>query len=526
MSMLHDHLQIENLLKQSNIHRQLTVPQLVETALNRHEGTLTSDGAFRAVTGDYTGRSPKDRFIVDEDSITNEIDWGAVNQPIPPDIFDRLEQKVMAYLAEQPAVFYRKAFAGADSRWRLPVDIINEYAWHQLFAHQLFLRPEEIEGEAALDPFTILSAPGFKADPERDGTRSEAFVIISFEKRTILIGGTAYAGEMKKAIFSIMNYLLPSMDVLPMHCSANADKDGNTALFFGLSGTGKTTLSATDDRMLIGDDEHGWSKDGVFNFEGGCYAKCIGLHPDKEPEIFHAVRFGTVLENVKLKENRTPDYESASLTENTRAAYPLTAVPSAKLPSTAGHPEVILFLTADATGVLPPISRLNRSQAMYHFLSGYTSKLAGTERGVTEPQPVFSPCFGAPFLPRDPSIYAKMLGEKIDQHEAEVYLVNTGWTGGAYGTGSRMDLRFTRAMVRAAINGDLKHTSSITDAAFGLEIPATCPNVPPEVLQPRLMWDNISEYEAAASALADKFHANFTRFKNVTSEILRGGPVL
>ncbi len=526
MSMIHDHLQIDQLLKQSTVSRQLTVPELVETAVRREEGVLTSDGAFRATTGAYTGRSPKDRFIVEESSVKENVEWGAVNQPITTEIFESLEQKVLQYLSGRNQIFSRRAYAGADSRWRLPVDIINEFAWHQLFAHQLFLRPEEIEGEAEMKPFTIISAPGFKAVPEEDGTRSEAFVIISFEKRTVLIGGTAYAGEMKKSIFSIMNYLLPEQHVLPMHCSANVSDEGDSALFFGLSGTGKTTLSASDDRHLIGDDEHGWSKDGIFNFEGGCYAKGIGLTQEKEPEIFQAIKFGTVLENVALYEDRSPDYESDFFTENTRAAYPLTYIPSAALPSTAGHPQVILFLTADATGVLPPISRLNRSQAMYHFLSGYTSKLAGTERGITEPTPVFSPCFGAPFLPRDASVYAEMLGKKMEEHDTDVYLVNTGWTGGAYGVGKRMDLRFTRAMVKAALNGDLAHTSTITDEAFGLQIPASCPDVPPEVLQPRLMWDRVDDYEAAAKVLAAKFHTNFTRFKNVTEDILRGGPVL
>lgn len=525
MSMIYDDLRLASILKQRSVRKQLSAAALVETAVKKEEGQLSSAGAFRALTGEFTGRSPKDRFIVQEEA-SSDVDWNEINRPVTPEVFEKLEQKVLAYLAELPELYVREAAAGADEKARLPITVVNELSWHQLFAMQLFLRPEELDGEAALEPFTILSAPGFQADPAVDGTDSEVFVMISFSRRKILIGGTAYAGEMKKSIFSVMNYLLPDLDVLPMHCSANAGHDDKTALFFGLSGTGKTTLSASPDRLLIGDDEHGWSDSGIFNIEGGCYAKCIGLEQDKEPEIYQAVTFGSVLENVVLQEDRSPDFHDGSLTENTRAAYPLTAVPSAKLPSTGGHPDVILFLTADATGVLPPISRLTPQQAMYHFLSGYTSKLAGTERGVTVPQPVFSPCFGAPFLPRQAASYAEMLGERMKQHQTDVYLVNTGWTGGPCGTGRRMDLKFTRAMVDAAVKGDLARTAVITDPVFGLDVPASCPGVPSEVLQPRLVWDSLDEYEQAAVDLANQFKSNFTRFSSVTADILRGGPVV
>ena len=448
---------LKDLLLGDNVNVQLSVPQLVEISISRGEALLTADGAVVAQTGKYTGRSPDDRFIVEEESSKDNIDWGNVNRPISSEVFNSLYNKVMDHLKTKDELYVFKGFAGADPASRLSIQVVNEFAWHNLFVHQLFIRPSEEELNEHEAQFTIVSAPSFKANPTIDGTNSEAFVIVSMEKRIILIGGTEYAGEMKKSIFSIMNYLLPEKGILPMHCSANVGTDGDVALFFGLSGTGKTTLSADADRKLVGDDEHGWSDNGVFNIEGGCYAKCINLSAEKEPEIFGAIRFGSVLENVAINpETRIPDYDDGSLTENTRAAYPIQAIDNIVDPSVAGHPKTIVFLTADAFGVLPPISILTKEQAMYHFLSGFTSKLAGTERGITSPEATFSTCFGSPFLPLHATVYAEMLGKKIDEHDAQVFLVNTGWTGGEYGVGHRMDLKYTRTMVRAALEGKLK----------------------------------------------------------------------
>ncbi|PAQ14551.1 phosphoenolpyruvate carboxykinase (ATP) [Bacillus sp. FJAT-42315] len=517
---------IVELLNGSNITMQPSVPTLVEKVLTRKEGVLTASGAVRAETGKYTGRSPKDKFIVEEASVKDKIDWGSVNQPISEEVFDQLYTKVIDYLKQKDELFVFKGFAGADTTHRLPIQVINEYAWHNLFAHQLFIRPtaEELKDHQA--GFTIVSAPNFKADPAVDGTKSETFIIVSFERRIVLIGGTEYAGEMKKSIFSIMNYLLPENDVFPMHCSANVGYEGDVALFFGLSGTGKTTLSADPNRRLIGDDEHGWSANGVFNVEGGCYAKCIGLSREKEPQIFDAIRFGSVLENVVLDEDtRLPDYDDNSLTENTRAAYPLQAIDNIVDPSVAGHPNTIIFLTADAFGVLPPISKLTKEQAMYHFLSGYTSKLAGTERGITSPEATFSTCFGSPFLPLEATRYAEMLGEKIDEHNAQVFLVNTGWTGGEYGVGSRMKLAYTRAMVQAALEGELNNVETYTTKTFGLQIPLHVPGVPDDVLIPRKAWADQEAFMKKAAELAGKFRENFKKFSNVPSEIAElGGP--
>jgi phosphoenolpyruvate carboxykinase (ATP) len=518
--------ELTELLNGQNIKNQLSVSQLVEKVLHRNEGVLTSSGAVRAETGKYTGRSPRDKFIVEEPSTKDKIDWGAVNQPISAESFDKLYHKVLAYLKEKEEVFVFNGFAGADPKHRLPIQVINEFAWHNLFAHQLFIRPGTEELISHKSEFTIVSAPNFKADPEVDGTNSETFIIVSFEKRIVLIGGTEYAGEMKKSIFSVMNYMLPESDILSMHCSANVGREGDVALFFGLSGTGKTTLSADPNRRLIGDDEHGWSPNGVFNIEGGCYAKCIGLTRDKEPQIFDAIRFGSVLENVVLDEDsRIPDYEDNSLTENTRAAYPLQAMENIVEPSVAGHPNTIVFLTADAFGVLPPISKLTKEQAMYHFLSGYTSKLAGTERGITSPQATFSTCFGSPFLPLAATRYAEMLGKKIDEHNSEVYLVNTGWTGGEYGVGNRMKLSYTRAMVQAALEGELTNVETETDEIFGLNIPVHVPGVPDEVLQPVKTWSDEKAYKVKATELARQFNDNFKKFTNVPGEIeAKGGP--
>ncbi|MED1203113.1 phosphoenolpyruvate carboxykinase (ATP) [Heyndrickxia acidicola] len=519
--------EISELLNGPNVYTQLSVPQLVERVLSRKEAILTSTGAVCAETGKYTGRSPKDKYIVEEDATKDKIDWGTVNQPISSEVFDRLYHKMVSFLQNKEEVFVFKGFAGADRSYRLPIQVINEYAWHNLFAHQLFIRPTEEELPFHQAEFTILSAPTFKAVPEVDGTKSETFIIISFERRIILIGGTEYAGEMKKGIFSIMNYLLPEKGSLPMHCSANVGPEGDVALFFGLSGTGKTTLSADPNRKLIGDDEHGWSPNGVFNIEGGCYAKCIDLSREKEPQIYDAIRFGSVLENVVVhQDTRVPDYSDQSLTENTRAAYPLQAIDNIIDPSVAGHPNTIIFLTADASGVLPPISKLTKEQAMYHFLSGYTSKLAGTERGITSPQATFSACFGSPFLPLEPTVYAELLGKKIEEHGVQVFLVNTGWTGGEYGVGSRMKLSYTRAMVHAALEGELNHVETVKDEIFGLHIPVQVPGVPDDVLMPNKTWESQEDYQAKARELVQKFNDNFRKFDHVSKDIIELGAPL
>lgn len=516
----------EQFTDHKNVHKNLSVPLLVEKILARKEGVLTATGAVRATTGKYTGRSPQDRFIVRDEITENTVDWGAVNQPIDEASFDKLYNKVVQHLKAKNELFSFRGFAGADPKYRLSVEVINEYAWHNLFTRQLFIVPTQEELAQHEPQFTVLSAPTCKADPEVDGTRSETFIVISFKKRVVLIGGTEYAGEIKKSIFSVMNYLLPQLDILSMHCSANVGKEGDVALFFGLSGTGKTTLSADPYRKLIGDDEHGWSPNGVFNIEGGCYAKCVGLTREKEPQIYDAIRFGSVLENVILDdETREPDYDDTSLTENTRAAYPLENIDNIVQPSVAGHPNTIIFLTADASGTLPPISKLTKEQAMYHFLSGYTSKLAGTERGVTEPEATFSACFGSPFLPLSPDKYAQMLGEKIDQFNANVFLVNTGWTGGPYGVGERIKLSYTRAMIHAALEGELNKVETIQDEIFGLNIPAHVPGVPDEVLIPRNTWADKAAYDKQAKALAKEFHKNFEKFTNASDEIRQAGPL-
>jgi phosphoenolpyruvate carboxykinase (ATP) len=505
---------------------QISAAQLVEEALARGEGELSEEGAFVVRTGKYTGRSPGDKFIVDDDQTHDLVDWGKVNQPFSPDAFARLQERVDSYLSERKTYVF-DGFAGADPTYRRHVRVISEYAWHSLFARQLFIRPEPGQDVSGEPDFTIIDAAEFKADPAGDGTKTETFIIADFTRRIVLIGGTEYAGEIKKSVFTIMNYLLPGQDVFPMHCSASTDPRGASALFFGLSGTGKTTLSADPKRDLIGDDEHGWSDRGIFNFEGGCYAKCINLSEAKEPQIWSAIRFGAVLENVVLDPlTRRPRYDDGSLTENTRAAYPVDFIPGALVPSVGGHPDTVIFLTADAFGVLPPISRLTSAQAMYHFLSGYTSKLAGTERGVTEPQTTFSTCFAQPFLPLHPEVYAKMLGERLEKHKAACYLVNTGWSGGPYGVGHRIRLELTRAMVAAAINGILKNVPSVPDPTFGVLVPRECPGVPPTLLQPRATWPDGGAYDRQAHDLASRFAANFTRFAGVSDEIKAAGPAL
>lgn len=508
----------------STVHVNLPVPKLIEAAIRRGEGRLSSTGGLLVSTGQYTGRSPKDRFIVKDASVVDHVAWGSVNQPIAPERFDELYQRALAYAAGKE-LFIFNGFAGADTEYRMPIRVVNEYAWHNLFVHQMFIRPTEEELGAHKPEFTVMALPGLEADPAVDGTNSETFIIVSFEKRIVLIGGTQYAGEMKKSIFSVLNYLLPFKGVFPMHCSANVGESGDVALFFGLSGTGKTTLSADPDRRLIGDDEHGWSDTGVFNFEGGCYAKTIGLSQEKEPQIWDSIRYGTVLENVVADETTgLADYNDGSRTENTRAAYPIDYIPNAVIPGVAGHPKTIVFLTADAFGVLPPIAKLTKEQAMYYFLSGYTSKLAGTERGITEPEATFSACFGAPFLPQAPKVYADLLGASIDRHQSNVYLVNTGWSGGSYGIGKRMDLAYTRAMISAAIDGSLEQAAFTADPVFNLLLPDQVKGVPSELLNPRSAWKDQAAYDQAAGMLAERFAANFEKFGDVGEDIRESGP--
>jgi phosphoenolpyruvate carboxykinase (ATP) len=519
-------LRTHGLTNLAAVHWNLSASQLVEKAIQSGEGVLSAEGALVARTGQFTGRSPKDKFIVRDPSTEATVNWGPVNQPMSPEHFDRLFAKVLSYYQGRE-LYILDALGGADPKYTLPVRVVAMKAWHTLFCKNLFLRPTP-EELANHDPqFTIYSAPEFQADPAQDGTNSETAIVVNFTKRVILICGTLYAGEMKKSIFTILNYLLPDQGVMPMHCSINEGESG-AAVFFGLSGTGKTTLSADPHRALIGDDEHGWSDDGTFNFEGGCYAKCIRLSKEREPEIWNAIRYGTVLENVVVDSvTRHLDFDSALHTENTRAAYPIHYIDNAKIPGVAGHPRSILFLTADAFGVLPPISRLTTEQAMYHFLSGYTAKVAGTERGLgNEPQAAFSECFGAPFLPRKPEVYAKMLGEKLAKHQAKVYLVNTGWVGGAFGVGHRMDLKYTRAMVNAAIDGKLENVASEPHPFFGVLVPKECPGVPSELLDPRAQWADKSAYDIAAADLVARFQKNFAKFGGVAPEIAAAGPKL
>ena len=515
---------ISELLSTGTPFINLSVPELIEHALRKNEGILVNNGALAVTTGKYTGRSPKDRFIVKDDVTRDTVDWDR-SQHINENAFLNLYEKLATYLSKQQEKYVFRGFAGADPNYRLAIQVINEYAWQNLFCRQLFIEPSDLELGHHQAEFTVLSAPGFKANPLTDGTRSEAFIIISMKYRIVLIGGTEYGGEIKKSVFTVMNYLLPQKGVMPMHCSANQDENGNTTLFFGLSGTGKTTLSNVPDRQLIGDDEHGWSSNGVFNFEGGCYAKTIRLTQENEPQIYDSIQFGTVLENVVISQDqRKPDYFSTALTENTRAAYSLQKVANAVLPSVGGHPNAIIFLTADASGVLPPISILSPDQAMYQFLSGYTSKLAGTERGIVTPEPTFSTCFGAPFMPLPAVTYAELLGKFIKQNNVSAYLINTGWTGGPYELGKRMKLSYTRQMVYAALNERLDKKNIVTDPIFGLHIPQTCPGVPDQVLMPWKTWTNPAAYEHAAIQLAQKFQTNFQQFRQAPENIRNAGP--
>ncbi|MGV3541034.1 MAG: phosphoenolpyruvate carboxykinase (ATP) [Rufibacter sp.] len=510
------------------VRYNLSPPQLVEEALANGEGYLTDTGALMCDTGAFTGRSPKDRFIVKDVQTEDSVWWGDVNIAFDPAKFEALYQKMVTHLSSQK-LYVRDAYAGAHPEYRLNLRIINTLAWHNLFCHNMFLRPTAEELETITPDFTILCAPEFKADPAIDGTRQSNFAIINFTKKMILIGGTGYAGEMKKGIFSVLNYLLPhERNTLSMHCSANVGKDGDTAIFFGLSGTGKTTLSADPNRGLIGDDEHGWTEDSVFNFEGGCYAKVVDLTREKEPQIWDAIKFGAVVENTRFAEGtRTVDYTNTSVTENTRVAYPIHFIDNAVQPSRADIPKNIFFLTADAFGVLPPIARLNKSQAMYHFISGYTAKVAGTEVGVTEPQTTFSACFGAAFLPLHPTQYAEMLGKKMTENNVNVWLVNTGWTGGAYGTGSRMKLAYTRAMITAALNGELENVHFVKHPIFGVDMPASCPNVPADILNPRNTWADKEAYDHKANELAKAFVRNFHKYADYANdEIIAGAPAV
>jgi phosphoenolpyruvate carboxykinase (ATP) len=499
--------------------------ELAELAVKKGEGLLSDRGALVFRTGKYTGRSPQDRFIIREPSVEEVIDWGPVNQPFDPARYDALRGRVHRHLRDRE-LYVQDAFAGTDPIHRLPIRIVCERAYHALFAHQLFVQPTREERERPRPAFTIIAAPDFQAEPARDGTRSEVFILLNFARREVLIGGTLYAGEIKKSVFGVLNTLLPRQGVLPMHCSANVGKAGDVALFFGLSGTGKTTLSADQHRHLIGDDEHGWSDQGIFNFEGGCYAKCIRLNRFNEPEIFNAIRFGTVLENVVLDPaTRQCDFADASLTENTRAAYPIEFIPNFVPSGRGGHPRHVLFLTCDAFGVLPPLSRLSPEQAMYHFLSGYTAKVAGTERGLGhEPQAVFSACFGAPFMTLPPRRYADLLGARLRQHRAHAWLLNTGWTGGGYGLGQRMDLSHTRALVDAVLSEKLRDVPYAADPIFGLSYPHTCPNVPAAILNPRATWPDPDAYDVQAHRLARLFHENFARFPAADPAIRAAGP--
>ncbi len=507
------------------VYWNLGTAQLLEHSVQRHEGLFASGGSYVVRTGQFTGRSPRDKFIVRDDTTEYSVNWGPVNQPMSEDNFDTLHAQLTAFWQGQDA-FAQDCFAGADARYTVPIRVVTQRAWHNLFARQLFIRPDPLRTEEHVPEFTVLFAPGFSVDPEDTRTRSETAIAVSFKRKLVIIAGTSYAGEMKKSVFTILNYLMPERGVFPMHCSANEGQDGRVALFFGLSGTGKTTLSADPRRRLIGDDEHGWSGDGVFNFEGGCYAKTIRLSRDREPQIWNAIRFGTILENVVLDTaTRLIDFNSDEYTENTRAAFRLAFINNAVIPSVAGHPSDIVFLTADAFGVLPPVAKLTSEQAMYHFLSGYTAKLAGTERGLgKEPKATFSACFGEPFLPRHPDVYARMLGDRMRKHSVDCWLVNTGWVGGPYGVGHRIDLPHTRAMLSAAIEGRLDGVPMRPHPVFQVLVPEYVPGVPPHLLDPRAQWQNKEAYDRAASELARLFDENFRRFEAVAPEVRSAGP--
>ena len=510
-----------------NIHYQLSPNQLVEQAIIRKQGILNNTGALCINTGEFTGRSPLDKFIVKDEITESTVHWNNFNIPIEEKYFLQLRTKLLNHLSSKDDVWIRDAYACADSNYKLNIRVINENPWSNLFAYNMFLRPEESELENFNPDWHIIQAPSFKADPLVDGTRQHNFAIVSFKHKTIIIGGTGYTGEIKKGIFTILNYILPhDKGVLSMHCSANMGNDNDVAVFFGLSGTGKTTLSADPNRKLIGDDEHGWTKDSIFNFEGGCYAKVIDLSEEKEPEIFRAIKPCAIVENVGfIGDTNEIDFANKSITENTRVSYPLDFISNALEPSIGGLPKNIFFLTCDAYGVLPPISKLTPGQAMYQFISGYTAKVAGTEAGVSEPKATFSACFGAPFLPLHPGFYAKMLGEKMKENKVNVWMINTGWSGGSYGVGKRMKLSYTRAMITAALNGDFDNVEYKENQIFGLMMPMTCPNVPKEILHPRFTWENRDEYDTTARKLASMFVENFKKYADqVDDEILAAAP--
>jgi len=516
----------QGLSPRGEVHWNLIAPELFQAAARRNEGEFADMGPFVAVTTPHTGRSPNDKFVVKEPTSDKDVDWGKVNQAMKTDSYSLLLADVKRHLNESSELFVEDLYCGADPTYRLSVRYISPNAWHMAFVRNMFIRPE-LSDLPTFDPnFTVLHAPELQADPARHGTRSGTFIVLNVAERTILIGGTRYAGELKKAMFTVMNYLLPKQGVLSMHCSANVGKAGDTALFFGLSGTGKTTLSADPNRGLIGDDEHGWSEHGIFNFEGGCYAKVINLSPESEPDIYRTTQmFGTVLENVVLDPaTKQVRFADQSITENTRASYPLHYIRNYVEGGRGGHPRNVVFLTADAFGVLPPIAALTREQAMYYFLSGYTAKVAGTERGVLEPQPTFSACFGAAFLVWHPTKYAKMLGKLLHEHDSDVWLINTGWSGGPYGIGKRMKLSHTRAMVRAALAGELKKVKTETNPIFGLSVPVEIEGVPSKVLNPRSTWADAAAYDAQAKKLAGMFRQNFDKFGSVDAAIKNAGP--
>jgi phosphoenolpyruvate carboxykinase (ATP) len=520
-------LDAHGIFNTSYIHWHFRTAALIEASVRRREGLLAHSGPLVCRTGLHTGRSPNDKFIVRDSSTSDRVKWGKVNRPMATEQFDVIHKRLLKYL-EGKELFVQDCYAGADPAFRLPIRIITELSWHSLFARHMFIPERDPKKLGSHRPeFTVIDIPSFEAEPELHGTNSQVFVIVNFQKGLVLIGGTSYAGEIKKSIFTAMNYLLPLREVMPMHCSANLGRDGDTALFFGLSGTGKTTLSSDPDRQLIGDDEHGWSDRGIFNFEGGCYAKMIRLSAEAEPQIYSTIgRFGTLLENVSIDAvTRMLDLDDASLTENTRGAYPISFIENSVPTGVGGHPRNIVMLTADAFGVLPPIARLTAEQAMYHFLSGYTAKVAGTEKGVTEPKATFSTCFGAPFLPLFPSVYARFLGEKTANHRVRVWLVNTGWTGGPYGLGSRMKIAYTRAMIKAALSGALDDVPYETDPVFNLDVPTSCPEVPAAALRPRTTWSDPVAYDAQARKLAAMFVENFKEFEPEVSEAVRAaGP--
>ena len=516
-------------IKNATVRYQLTSDELHNETITKGQGVASSLGAIAVNTGEFTGRSPKDRFIVKDDVTKDEVWWSDINLPFESDKFDALYTKVVDYLSEKE-IFVRDSYACADESYKLNIRVVNEYPWSNMFAYNMFLRPTEKELETFSPEWTVINAPGFMADPKVDGTRQHNFAILNFTKKIALIGGTGYTGEIKKGIFSALNFILPVYkNTLPMHCSANVGKDGDTAIFFGLSGTGKTTLSTDPDRSLIGDDEHGWTAENtVFNFEGGCYAKVINLSAEQEPEIFAAIKKGAILENVVMDDKGVINFADTSITQNTRVSYPIHHIENIQIPSIGKNPKNIFFLTADAFGVLPPISKLTPNQAAYHFISGYTAKVAGTEAGVTEPTPSFSACFGAPFMPLHPTKYAEMLSKKMKDAGVNVWLINTGWSGGQYGVGRRMPLKYTRAMINAVLNGDLgsyRYEDYHIHSVFGVAQPRSCPGVPTELLSPRTTWNNDEAYYKTAFKLSNAFRNNFTQFEEVANEdIRRGGP--